>query len=356
MVDARFSPSRRCLIMTESFRNPGKFKSLLLIIMTAVALAGCGGKTGGADNSSWYEHVPPYRGTPYAEVNHDIPFFDDEEKKNTDAFEKYSELDRYGRCGVAYANVCLEIMPTDDRESSLNSVTPSGWVQNQYDGEYLLNRCHLIGYQLAGENSNEKNLIAGTRYFNVEGMLPFENTVADYIYDHPLGHVLYRVTPVYDSPRDLMACGVLMEAWSVEDNGYGCQFCVFVYNVQPGVKIDYATGENEAADEDETANKKADATVPAKPEGSGDGDLTGSESADAKDKNAAASESASNGSSDNTAETARDYVLNTDSKKFHLPDCHNAAKISGQNREDFHGTMSELITRGYEPAKCCINP
>ncbi len=203
-----------------------------------------------AEVLNWLDSVPNYRGTPYIEINSNIPFFTDQDKKNTTAFERYSNRDRLGRCGVAYANICEELMPTEDREESLNEVTPSGWCQNQYDGEWLLNRCHLIGYQLAGENANEKNLIAGTRYFNVDGMLPFENTVADYINDNPGNHVLYRVTPVYQNDKDLMACGVFMEAWSVEDNGYGCQFCVFVYNVQPGIAIDYSTGENWKAETD----------------------------------------------------------------------------------------------------------
>ena len=258
------------------------------------------------DPQTWYDSIPEYRGTPYIEVNQDVPFFTEEEKENTDAFEEYSDLDSLGRCGIAYANICEELMPTEERESSLSSVTPSGWHQNQYDGEYLLNRCHLIGYQLAGENANEENLITGTRYFNVDGMLPFEDTVADYIDDNPANHVLYRVTPVYDGEDDLMASGVLMEAWSVEDNGYGCQFCVYVYNVQPGVVIDYTTGENWA-------------------EGS------------------------------KTDEEGGTYILNTNTKKFHLPSCSNANRISDKNREEYSGNREVLIDDGYEPSGCC-NP
>lgn len=264
------------------------------------------------ETADWFDVLPAYLGTPYVEVNKDIPFFTEEEKKRTDAFETYRDLDDLGRCGVAYANICEEIMPTKEREDSLSSVTPSGWCQNMYDGEWLLNRCHLIGYQLAGETVNEKNLIAGTRYFNVEGMLPFENTVADYIDDNPYNHVLYRVTPIYKDENDLMAYGVLMEAWSVEDNGYGCQFCVFVYNVQQGIEIDYATGKNCAADE-----------------------TLKSDSADTK--------------KDST------YILNTNSKKFHREDCSNAGRISDKNKSVYTGDMDDLISQGYSPAECC-NP
>ena len=172
-----------------------------------------------------------------------------EEDKNADAFEQYSELDPLGRCGAAYANLGQELMPTEDRES-ISSVKPSGWVQGTYDfvdGKSLYNRCHLIGFQLAGENANELNLITGTRTMNTQGMLPFENMVADYI-DETNNHVLYRVTPVYNG-MDLVAQGVQMEAWSVEDDGEGICFNVFCYNVEPGVEIDYATGENWLAEE-----------------------------------------------------------------------------------------------------------
>ncbi len=260
-----------------------------------------------AERRNWLDSVPAYRGTPYIEVNSDIPFFTAEDKRRTDAFERYSDLDELGRCSVAYANICEEIMPTEEREESLGSVTPSGWHQKKYDGEWLYNRCHLIGYQLAGENGNEKNLITGTRYFNVNGMLPFENTVADYIDDNPGNHVLYRVTPVYKEENDLVAWGVLMEAWSVEDNGYGCQFCVFVYNVQEGITIDYATGENCEAGEDLR----------------------------------------------NTVHGA--YILNVNSQKFHTEDCPNGNRIGDKNKSVYAGSRDEVISQGYVPAECC-NP
>ena len=185
--------------------------------------------------------VPPYTGTPYVALNNNVPFFTDEEITDT-AFELYSDWDSLGRCGVAYANICKEIMPTEER-GNIGSIKPSGWHTIKYDcvdGKYLYNRCHLIGFQLAGENANEKNLITGTRYLNVEGMLPFENMVDDYV-DETGNHVLYRVTPVFEGDN-LLASGVILEAKSVEDNGAGILFNVYCYNVQPGIDIDYASG------------------------------------------------------------------------------------------------------------------
>ena len=189
------------------------------------------------------ETISEYSGNPYVELNGNLPYFTDEELSTT-AFELYSELDSLGRCGAAYANVCKEIMPTEER-GSIGMVKPAGWHTVKYDciaDRYLYNRCHLIGYQLAGENANEKNLITGTRYLNVDGMLPFENEVADYVNDTD-NHVLYRVTPVF-SGDNLLASGVIIEAKSVEDNGAGVQFNVYCYNVQPGISIDYTTGES----------------------------------------------------------------------------------------------------------------
>lgn len=188
-----------------------------------------------------------YTGKPYAVLNENVPNFTEKEKKNTKAFENYHRLDALGRCGVAYANICKELMPTQKR-GSIGMVKPSGWHTVKYDvvdGKYLYNRCHLIGYQLAGENANTKNLITGTRYLNVDGMLPFENQVADYV-DETQNHVLYRVTPIFEGDN-LVAEGVEMEAYSVEDHGEGVQFHVFVYNVQPGVEISYDTGESQLA-------------------------------------------------------------------------------------------------------------
>ena len=249
-----------------------------------------------------------YSGKPYAVVNNNIPYFTDEEKQSTIAFEKYSELDTLGRCGVAYANICKELMPTEDRES-LSSVTPSGWNNKKYefvDGGWLYNRAHIIGFQLAGEQANKLNLITGTRYFNVDGMLTFENMVADYVKEDG-GHVLYRVTPIY-SGNNLVAEGVLMEGWSVEDNGEAICFNVFCYNVQPGVEIDYATGDSWLSDSDYD-----------------------------------------NGSN----LKQQTYILNTKSKKFHLENCSSVEKIAEENKELFNGDKDELYKRGYERCGSC---
>ena len=187
--------------------------------------------------------IPEYEEKIYIEINNNKPYFT-EENYTKESFERYSNLDEFGRCGVAFANISKEIMPKEGEErESISNVKPTGWIQEKYDGEYLYNRCHLIGYQLSGENDNELNLITGTRYFNVEGMLPFENKVADYIEENQENHVLYRVTPVFENDN-LLAKGVEIEAYSVEDNGEGVCFNVFIYNVEPGININYATGES----------------------------------------------------------------------------------------------------------------
>lgn len=194
--------------------------------------------------------IPEYEGKPYVTINNNIPYFE-EKDYTTKSFEKYSKLDlEFGRCGVAFANICKEIMPSDnEKREDITSVKPTGWRQKKYaglvDGDYLYNRCHLIGWQLAGENDNELNLITGTRYMNVEGMLPFENKVADYLNEkaNNKNHVLYRVTPIFEG-NNLVASGVQMEAYSVEDNGKGVCFNVYVYNVQPGIAINYKNGES----------------------------------------------------------------------------------------------------------------
>lgn len=192
-------------------------------------------------------NIPEYNGEPYIAVNGNIPFFEDTEVTAT-SFEEYSDLDNLGRCGVAMASVGQDIMPTEER-GSIGQIKPAGWHTVKYDcvdGKYLYNRCHLLGYQLTGENANERNLITGTRYLNVDGMLPFENMVADYVMETG-NHVMYRVTPIYTG-NNLLADGVLMEGYSVEDQGEGITFCVYAYNVQPGVRIDYATGDSSLAE------------------------------------------------------------------------------------------------------------
>lgn len=226
-------------------RKRYKKKLIKIIVAGVVAL---GGYLGVEFHQQTYsaisiEDVPEYSGQPYVIINDNEPYFD-KDNLTTQTFEKYSSLDSLGRCGVAYANIGEETMPTEKR-GNIGMIKPSGWQIKKYDfidGKYLYNRCHLIGYQLSGENANEKNLITGTRYMNTEGMLPFENQVADYVKDTG-NHVLYRVTPVFEEDN-LVADGVLMEAMSVENRGLDIEFNVFVYNVQPHVKIDYQTGKS----------------------------------------------------------------------------------------------------------------
>lgn len=190
------------------------------------------------------DKIPKFDGsTPYVIINNNMPEFG-KEKLTTESFEEYSNLDSLGRCGVAIANIGIDLMPTEERES-IGQIKPSGWKTIKYDcveAKYLYNRCHLIGYQLTAENANKKNLITGTRYLNVEGMLPFENQVADYIKETE-NHVLYRVTPIFEG-ENLVASGVQIEAQSVEDTGKGICFNVYVYNCQPNIQIDYLTGES----------------------------------------------------------------------------------------------------------------
>ena len=269
------------------------------------------------------DSVPEFSGTAFVVINGNEPFFKDDEITD-EAFESYSELDALGRCGVAFACIGIEIMPTEEREE-IGSVTPSGWEYNgvsnnrKYegiDGDYLYNRCHLIGFQLAGENANEKNLITGTRYLNIDGMLPFENEVADYVEDTE-NHVLYRVTPIYNG-FDLVASGVLMEAYSVEDDGRGVCFCIYAYNVQPGVTIDYYTGLNCANGEQISPPEETEDTE-----------------------------------SDNTEGVTAVYILNIKSKKFHYPDKSCSESIKEENRKEYNGTREELISDGYAPCGTC---
>lgn len=230
-------------------KNNWRLLSLLLCCLLLTACADISVLKSGQEQQPGGQEVielseiPEYSGESYIEINGNEPDFSEEEWSE-ESFEVYSELDSLGRCGTAYANVGTDLMPTEKR-GSIGQVKPTGWQTVKYDvvdGNYLYNRCHLIGYQLSGENANEKNLITGTRYMNVEGMLPFENMVADYVKETGF-HVLYRVTPVFEG-ENLLAEGVEMEAYSVEDEGEGICFHVFVYNVQPGIEIDYATGDS----------------------------------------------------------------------------------------------------------------
>lgn len=307
------------------------FLSFLFVI--SICLYGCGGQPYNNDKNDITEEtdvpktesknitlsdVPEFSGEPYVELNGNKPSF---QKKDytTEAFEEYSELDELGRCGIAYANICKEIMPTEKR-GSISSVKPSGWQAVKYDiveGKYLYNRSHLIGYQLAGENANEKNLITGTRYMNVQGMLPFENLVADYVEDTN-HHVLYRVTPIYDGDN-LVASGVEMEAFSVEDNGKGVCFHVYVYNNQPGIEINYADGTSRLSE----------------------------------NQNIAATEK--NNKKENTQKKKQDteYILNTNTYKFHHTTCDMVSSMKKENKKVYHGDRKQLIEQGYEPCGKC---
>lgn len=314
----------------------GLTKTLLLFSLFA-SLAGCGGAEATASGSaptpvSGHEvsetvsesapsesageidiaDIPEYSGSPYVEVSGNVPSFTDADLSSP--AETYTPLDSLGRCGSAMAIVSLETMPAEER-GSIGMVKPSGWHTVRYDDliadRYLYNRCHLIGYQLTGENANERNLITGTRHLNVEGMLPFENEVADYV-ERTGNRVLYRVTPVFVG-GELVARGVQMEARSVEDGGAGVSFNVFCHNVQPGIEIDYGTGES----------RRSQTAVDA---GGSDSDVH----------------------SEGTA-----YILNIDSGKFHLPDCPSVGKMADHNKRDIACAYDEMIANGYSPCGNC---
>ena len=233
----------------KSIKIDKKTKKLiegLIVFIIAMILSYCAQKIIylSTPNYANLVDVPEYNGELCVQINGNKPYFTEEDYK-LNAFEKYSELDSFGRCGVAYANICREIIPKDGQiRESISKVKPTGWEQTMVNGEYLYNRCHLIAYQLADESANEKNLITGTRYFNTQGMLPYENKVAEYIKQNKNNHVLYRVTPHFRD-NNLLASGVEIEAYSMEDNGKGICFNVYIYNVQPNVNIDYKTGKVE---------------------------------------------------------------------------------------------------------------
>lgn len=260
--------------------------------------------------------VPAYSGKAYVVINGNVPFFT-EADITCKSFERYSELDSLGRCGTAFACLGYDLMPTDER-GSISSVKPTGWHSVRYDnvdGGSLYNRCHLIGWKLAGENANRQNLITGTRMLNTQGMLPFEDMTADFIKaEHADGydsHVMYRVTPVFTG-NDLVAKGVLMEGFSAEDGGEGICFCVFCYNVQPGIIINYADGSSRLQSENEHGGGRT---------------LDVSEAAV--------------------------YVLNVSSKRFHLPDCASVGAMSPKNKREVTARISELTAQGYIPCGNC---
>ena len=307
----------RCSMQGEiNMRKRNHYPVAVLLLLLALLFGGCSYVQSGLDTQAVQENtqksyestdIPAYAGNSFVILDDNKPAFSKQDRERTDAFETYSDLDELGRCGVAYANICKELMPTEER-GAIGMVKPTGWHTVKYDnveGKYLYNRCHLIGYQLAGENANEKNLITGTRYLNVTGMLKFEDQVADYVKatDH---HVLYRVTPVFEEDN-LVATGVEMEAYSVEDKGEGVSFHVFVYNVQPGIVIDYATGESWPDDSKTTENTRK----------------------------------------------GQNYVLNTNTHKFHTQNCESVRDIADSNKEVYTGYREDLINMGYEPCKRC---
>ena len=262
--------------------------------------------------------LPYYSGNPWVAVNGNKPAFTSEEI-TTKAYEFFSELDNLGRCGYVMSCVGKELMPTESR-GDIGHIKPTGWVQKQYDGNLvsggsLYNRCHLIGFQLTGENDNKKNLITGTRYMNWDGMVEFENMIADYVKETG-NHVMYRVTPMFYE-NELVARGVHMEAYSVEDNGEGISFNVYAYNIQPGIVIDYATGNNWLAEDAENNG-------------------TGEESTDAPD---------------DTTEVK--YILNTSSKKVHIPTCGSVSTMADKNKQEYNGTLEDILAKGYQKCGAC---
>ena len=255
--------------------------------------------------------ISPYSGEPAVIINGDVPFFTEAELQVNTAFTSYSELDSLGRCGPAFGLVGSEQQPTGEREPN-DDIHPSGMRNTTYDFVdklFLYNRCHLIAYSIAGSNGDPRNLITGTRYMNTKGMLPYENKVLLYI-EETGNHVFYRVTPVFEG-ENLVASGVLMEAYSMEDAGRGLTYCIYAYNVQPGVRIDYLTGENEA-----------------------DGSFT------------AESE---------VSEEDCQYILNTRTQKIHLPDCESVKKISPLNKKPTNESLDELKKKGYDPCGYCLH-
>lgn len=285
---------------------------------------GDGGKGDGGitdEGNVSLDDIPAYSGNAYVAVNGNVPFFTEEEI-TASSYEYYSELDALGRCGVVHASLGMDTMPPKgDERGEIGHVKPSGWIQGKYntslvDGGWLYNRCHLIGWQLSDEDDNERNLISGTRYLNIEGMLPFENMVAAHLREDG-GHVMYRVTPIYEG-NNLLPSGVLMEAYSVEDEGEAISFCVYCYNVQPGILIDYKTGANCLDD----GYSKPDAGTDATPEVSDD--------------------------------EVSSYVLNKSSLRVHKPTCSSVESMASYNKEEYTGTLTELLSSGYRKCGACF--
>lgn len=370
------------------------FLCLLMALSLVCNLSVLSASAEAQKNKITLNNLPAYSGEAYVELNDNVPSFSKKDM-TTKAFEKYSELDDLSRCGTAYANVCTETMPTEER-GNIGMIKPSGWQTVKYDnveGKYLYNRCHLIGYQLTAENANEKNLITGTRYLNVEGMLPFENLVADYV-EETDNHVLYRVTPIFKGDN-LLASGVQIEAYSVEDKGKGVSFNVYCYNVQPGITIDYTNGDSKLSDGTiasitlnytkyalEVGQSKTLVAVTS-PESavksvtwyssnnkiatvSKNGKVTavkaGTVTITAKTSNGLKATckvtvkekydtTVINGSANGNIT----YVLNTNTKKFHLPSCSSVKDMKDKNKQEVACSRDEVIDMGYVLCKRC-NP
>lgn len=303
-------------------KNKSKLLLIYICILITTILTSCNSVESKSNSSNTNansstvfaskQDIPEYSGEPYIILNDNQPDFSDDELTE-ESYESYSDLDSLGRCGVAEANIGQDLMPTEER-GAIGQVKPTGWHTIKYDnvdGKYLYNRCHLIGYQLTAENANEKNLIAGTRYLNVTGMLPFEDTVANYVKETN-NHVLYRVTPIFEG-NNLVASGVQMEAKSVEDDGKGVCFNIYAYNVQPGITIDYATGESSESKDDIPESKS------------------------------------------NSNVSGETYIINKNTHKFHKPDCSSVSDIKPQNRKEYTGNREDLMNQGYDPCSRC-NP
>lgn len=368
------------------------FVSLFLVICVILSLST---PVSAAKEKITLDNIPAYKDNPYVEINNNVPSFKKSELV-TKSFEKYSELDDLGRCSVAYANIGKDLMPTEER-GNIGMIKPSGWQTVKYkgliDGNYLYNRCHLIGYQLSGENDNELNLITGTRYMNTEGMLPFENKVANYVKKTD-NHVLYRVTPVFKGDN-LVCSGVQIEAYSVEDKGKGVSFNVYCYNVQPGIIIDYSNGDSKLSGDGAISisldykrytlkvgdNKTFKAVVT--PDSaknsvtwfssntkvatvSSNGKVTAIKAGTAvitaktaNGKKAACTITVKGNSSavaapSDSTEKSTTYILNTNTKKFHIPSCSSVGDMAEKNKKEYTGSRDDVIAQGYVPCmRCC---
>ena len=372
------SPARERLVRTLA--------SLLLTMSLCLpSLSGCAGiestengniaassqQVSAGSAAAKLSDIPEYSGALCIDVNKGQPGFSADVAARG-SFMEFSELDFEGRCGTAAGLIGPETVSNAER-GDISQVHPSGWVQHRYsfvDHEMLYNRSHLIAHQLCGEDANERNLITGTRTMNAVGMTYYEDLVGNYV-RRTNNHVLYRVTPLF-AANDLVARGVQMEAESVEDGGQTIRFNVFVYNVEPGVKIDYVTGDNWESSEVPAVKTKGEATttrgtgtdaaLSQYAAGKGEAGASGtSGSSDTSSSTQAApsgsSDAKTSGDSSSSASTAEQqkYILNKRSHKFHRPECDSVQSMSPSNKEEFTGLRQTLIDEGYTPCRSC-NP